>query len=377
LSKNSLSNLPEVVKVFFRLGLIGFGGPAAHIAMMEEEVVSKRKWMSRQHFLDLMGATNLIPGPNSTEMTMHCGHERAGKIGLFAAGLAFIFPAVVLTLALAWFYGEYGEVPEIAPFFNGIQPAVIAIIFGAIFKLGKKAFKNYQLGIIGGLMVVAVFLGMSEPVAVVSSGIIAMLWFGFLNRNLNTKAISPLFLLFSVPLIKKISLSHIFLLFLKVGCILFGSGYVLIAYLDGELVDKLQWLSESQLLDAIAMGQFTPGPVLTAATFVGYQLQGFSGALAATAGIFLPSFIFVLILNPIIPKLSKSKIARSFLDGVNVGAVSIMLAVSYRLVLHSIVDWKSILILLFGIFFTFGPKKLSSLFIVFGGMVLGYLLSLV
>ncbi len=377
MSKNSLSNLPEVVKVFFRLGLIGFGGPAAHIAMMEEEVVSKRKWMSRQHFLDLMGATNLIPGPNSTEMTMHCGHERAGKIGLFAAGLAFIFPAVVLTLALAWFYGEYGEVPEIAPFFNGIQPAVIAIIFGAIFKLGKKAFKNYQLGIIGGLMVVAVFLGMSEPVAVVSSGIIAMLWFGFLNRNLNTKAISPLFLLFSVPLIKKISLSHIFLLFLKVGCILFGSGYVLIAYLDGELVDKLQWLSESQLLDAIAMGQFTPGPVLTAATFVGYQLQGFSGALAATAGIFLPSFIFVLILNPIIPKLSKSKIARSFLDGVNVGAVSIMLAVSYRLVLHSIVDWKSILILLFGIFFTFGPKKLSSLFIVFGGMVLGYLLSLV
>lgn len=377
MSKNSLSNLPEVVKVFFRLGLIGFGGPAAHIAMMEEEVVSKRKWMSRQHFLDLMGATNLIPGPNSTEMTMHCGHERAGKIGLFAAGLAFIFPAVVLTLALAWFYGEYGEVPEIAPFFNGIQPAVIAIIFGAIFKLGKKAFKNYQLGIIGGLMVVAVFLGMSEPVAVVSSGIIAMLWFGFLNRNLNAKAISPLFLLFSVPLIKKISLSHIFLLFLKVGCILFGSGYVLIAYLDGELVDKLQWLSESQLLDAIAMGQFTPGPVLTAATFVGYQLQGFSGALAATAGIFLPSFIFVLILNPIIPKLSKSKIARSFLDGVNVGALSIMLAVSYRLVLHSIVDWKSILILLFGIFFTFGPKKLSSLFIVLGGMVLGYLLSLV
>ncbi len=372
---NNRSRLLEVASVFFKLGVIGFGGPAAHVAMMEEEIVTKRKWMDRQHFLDLMGATNLIPGPNSTEMTMHCGKERAGWMGLFVAGGAFIFPAVVLTLLLAYVYVEYGQVPAIAPIFVGIKPAVLAIIAGAIIKLGKKALKNTTIGIIGAIVLVAAFAGLTEVLAILMGGVIALIWLGVRGDKAYSLAA-----LLAIPAVatmgQNLSTTKLFLVFLKVGSILFGSGYVLVAYLQGELVDKLGWLTESQLLDAIAIGQFTPGPVLSTATFVGYQVDGFMGAAVATVGIFLPSFLFVLLLNPLVPLLRSSKAAGAFLDGVNVGAVAIMIAVTFELAKSTLVDWKTIVILLVALFFTFGPKKLSSVWIVLLGMILGYVLSL-
>ncbi|MBC9797794.1 chromate efflux transporter [Sinomicrobium weinanense] len=377
---NKNGNLREVAKVFFKLGLIAFGGPAAHIAMMENEVVTKRKWMSRQHFLDLVGATNLIPGPNSTEMTMHCGYERAGWKGLFVAGSCFIFPAVVFTGILAWFYVEYGKVPTVEPFLYGIKPAVIAIILGAVYKLGKKALKNRQLGVIGMLVIILSFLGVNEITAILGAGLAGLLWFGLLQREKGNRLFSFLpALLINAGMItaKTISNTKLFFVFLKIGAVLFGSGYVLVAYLDGELVEKLEWLTKQELLDAIAIGQFTPGPVLSTATFIGYQVNGLRGALAATAGIFLPSFFFVLLLNPIIPKLRQSRLARGFLDAVNIGAVGIMIAVTVRLGQEILMDWKSWMIAILSIVITFKLKKVSAVWIVIGGAVLGYILHFV
>lgn len=369
--------LREVAGLFFKLGLIAFGGPAAHIAMMEEEVVTKRKWMSRQYFLDLVGATNLIPGPNSTEMTMHCGYERAGWRGLFVAGACFIFPAVVITGVLAYLYVEYGQLPQIAPFLHGIKPAVIAIITGAIYKLGKKALKNWQLGIIGASVIIATLAGASEISAILGAGLIGILWFGtkhwLQHGTINSITI---FTLVSLPALVASNTSNtkLFLIFLKVGAILFGSGYVLIAYLEGELVDRLGWLTGQQLLDAIAIGQFTPGPVLSTATFIGYQINGLSGALVATLGIFLPSFFFVLLLNPIVPKLRKSRLAAAFLDAVNIGAVGIMIAVTFELGKSVLVDWKAWVICWLSIVIFFGFKKIGAVWIVAGGAILGYIL---
>jgi len=374
------SRLVELAKVFLKLGFIAFGGPAAHIAMMEDEVVSKRKWMTRQHFLDLVGATNLIPGPNSTEMTMHCGHERAGWKGLFVAGICFIFPAVVLTGILAYLYVEYGTIPQIEPFLYGIKPAVIAIILSAIYKLGKKALKSWQLCIIGIAVIVASFLGVNEITAILAAGVIGMVWFGLpaIFKNTDIKNMTPVVLISSSSaILHTVSNTKLFLVFLKVGAVLFGSGYVLVAYLDAELVEKLGWLTKSQLLDAIAIGQFTPGPVLSTATFVGYQINGFWGAIAATSGIFLPSFFFVLLLNPIVPKLRKSKLAAGFLDAVNIAAVGVMVAVTFRLGEDILIDWRMWAIAILSIFITFFFKKISALWIVLGGALLGYLLYLI
>lgn len=373
--------LSEIATLFLKLGFIAFGGPAAHIAMMEEEVVNRRKWMSRQHFLDLVGATNLIPGPNSTEMTMHCGHERAGWKGLFVAGACFIFPAVTLTGLLAFLYVEYGTIPAVEPFLYGIKPAVLAIILAAILKLGRKALKGWQLGVLGVLVVAASLLGVHEITAILVAGLVGLLWLGLPKAMSGTTSNGPAFLpaLFfgsGTALGAAVSNSKLFLVFLKVGAVLFGSGYVLVAYLDAELVEKLGWLSRSQLLDAIAIGQFTPGPVLSTATFIGYQINGWEGALLATLGIFLPSFFFVLLLNPIVPRLRKSVWAAGFLDGVNIGAVGIMVAVTFRLGEAILTDWKSGLIFLLGIAFTFGPKKAGAVALVLGGALLGYLLSL-
>ena len=371
------ASVKEVALVFFKLGLIAFGGPAAHIAMMEEEVVNKRKWITRQHFLDLVGATNLIPGPNSTEMAIHCGHERAGIAGLVVAGVSFIFPAVVLTGFLAHLYVEYGSVPEVTPFLLGIKPAVIAIILSAIYKLGKTALKNIQLAILGLIVIVASLVGVNEIIAILGAGIMGMLWFS-IERSFKPEGLHSLFLvsLFSTTpvLANQISTVKLFGVFLKVGAVLFGSGYVLVAYLDGELIEKLGWLTRQQLLDAIAIGQFTPGPVLSTATFIGYQIQGLWGALAATTGIFLPSFLFVLLLNPMVPKLRSSPLAAGFLDSVNIAAVGIMTAVTFALGKSVLVDWRSWVILVVSVGITFGVKKANALWIVLGGGILGYVL---
>ena len=368
----------EVAQVFFRMGWYAFGGPAAHIAMMEEEIVRKRKWMDRQHFLDLMGATNLIPGPNSTEMTMHCGHERAGVPGLFIAGACFIFPAVLLTGVLAWAYVRYGQLPAVEPFIFGIKPAVLAIIAGAILKLGKKALKNGELGLLGLLTLIVSVLGVSEILALLGAGLLGAVYF-FLRRRSATGGIGlwPWLLLQAGSTgIAQLTTLKIFWSFLKVGAILYGSGYVLFAYLDAELVAR-GWLSRPELIDAIAIGQFTPGPVLSTATFIGYQLGGVAGAAAATLGIFLPSFLFVWILNPLVPKMRQSTFLGAFLDSVNIAAVAVMVAVLFDMGRDSLVDWRAAVIAVVSALAAFGPRKVSSMWIVLGGAVLGYLLQLV
>jgi chromate transporter len=354
------SKLGEVAKVFFKLGCFAFGGPAAHIAMMEAEVVNKRKWMSRQHYLDLIGASNLIPGPNSTEMTMHCGHERAGTKGLFVAGICFIVPAIVITGLLAFLYVEYGELPEVAPFVFGIKPAVLAII------------------VLGVMVLVLSLVGVNEVMALLGAGVVGAFYFyGRTKLFDQPKSIVPFALLgITGGIVSKITTVKVFLTFLKVGAVLYGSGYVLFAYLDAELVES-GWMTRQALLDAIAVGQFTPGPVLSTATFIGYQLTGFWGAVAASAGIFLPSFFFVLLLNPLVPKMRKSKFLGFFLDSVNVAAVAVMAGVLYVMSVETATDWRAIAIAAISFAVVFGFKKLSVMWTVLGGACLGYLLQFV
>jgi len=382
------NKLVEVAKVFFKLGLFAFGGPAAHISMMEDEVVTKRKWMSREHYLDLIGATNLIPGPNSTEMTMHCGHERAGFKGLLVAGISFIFPAIITTGLLAYIYVEYGDLPNIKPFFYGIKPAVLAVIASAILKLGKKAIKSWELAIFGVLVLGLSLAGLNEIVVLLATGILGAFYF-YTKHKVTTsiKSFTP-FILLNVGIggITKLTTLNVFLTFLKVGSILYGSGYVLFAYLKVELVET-GLMSNQQLLDAIAMGQFTPGPVLSTATFIGYQLTGIWGALAASLGIFLPSFLFVLLLNPLIPKMQKSKFLRGFLDSVNVAAVGIMIAVLFTMTRDTIFpeaadqltrtfEWKALVIAIISTIVVFGFKKVNVMWTILGGAALGYVLHL-
>ena len=370
--------LKQVAAVFFKLGLFAFGGPAAHIAMMEHEVVTKRAWMTREHYLDLIGATNLIPGPNSTEMTMHCGYQRAGKKGLFIAGISFIFPAVFITAILGYLYVLYGALPQVQPFIKGIQPAVIVIIASAVIKLGKKAVKNWELALLGSLFLAASLLGLDQVLVLFAGGLLGMCYFLIKSKMQTTSlAIAPLFMVFIVSEIgAKLSAMGIFLKFLKVGSILYGSGYVLFAYLDTELVTTAL-LSQNQLLEAIGIGQFTPGPVLSTATFIGYQLGGFWGAIAATAGIFMPSFLFVWLLNPLIPKMRKSKVLGYFLDSINVAAVAIMLAVVITMSKQTLVDWQAALIAILSGILIFGFKKVSVMWVLIIGAILGYLLAFI
>jgi chromate transporter len=366
-------NLKEVAKLFFKLGSIAFGGPAAHIAMMEDEVVKKRKWMTHQHFLDLVGATNLIPGPNSTEMTMHCGHERAGWKGLIVAGACFVFPAVVITMVFAWLYQQYGQLPKVEPFIYGIKPAVIAIILGAVYRLGKKALKNVELGILGALTLIACLLGVNEILALFACGLLGLILYFIRNSKNNLNSFTPLVLL---QVVLTPSTLKILWTFFKVGALLYGSGYVLFAFLDAELVTT-GLLTRQELIDAVAVGQFTPGPVLSTATFIGWQLGGFWGAIAATVGIFLPSFIFVAILNPFVPKMRKSSIFSAFLDAVNIAAVAVIIAVCVEMGKDTLTDWRTILIALVSLISVFVFKKMNSAFIVIGGALIGYLLTLI
>jgi chromate transporter len=374
---NTDNKLKEVGKLFFKLGCFAFGGPAAHIAMMEKEVVEKRKWMTSESFLDLISATNLIPGPNSTEMTMHCGYERAGKKGLFVAGIAFIFPAVFITGILAWFYVNYKEVPNVAPFIYGIKPAILPVIAAAVWKLGNKAIKDWQLALLAGLVVIGCLLGLSEILLLLGAGLIgASIFYGAKRLN----SFTPLALLVTGTGISA-KTGGVFLSFLKVGAILYGSGMVLFPYLEAELVDK-GLLTLSDLQEAIAVGQFTPGPVLSTATFIGFQLDGFWGAIAASIGIFLPSFIFVLLLNPLIPKMRKSEFLRLFLNSANAAAVAVMLGVlltmSYAtLLVDDIFEWRALIIVIVCTVLTFKFKKVSVMITILVGSFLGYLLYLI
>jgi len=370
----------EIAQVFFKLGVIGFGGPAAHIAMMEEEVVTRREWITRSRFLDLIGATNLIPGPNSTEMAIHLGYIYGGVFGLILAGVCFLIPAVVITGIFAWIYVAFGDLPQIAPLFYGIKPAVLAVILGALWKLGNKAIKSYQLLLIGLGVAVLLLFGINEVIALLIGGFVGML---LLRKVLPKETAEGLIATLSFGTILKAvaattaktvpPLWKLGLFFLKVGSILFGSGYVLIAFIEGELVNQNGWLTQQQLLDAIAIGQFTPGPVLSTSTFIGYVIAGIPGAIVATLGIFFPSFIFVLILNPIIPRLRNSQWTSAFLDAVNVSAVGLMavvtLQIAYSLFLQPL-DYIAILIFIIGAIALF-RFQLSPLWLVLGGAILG------
>ena len=382
-------SLGELVRLFLKLGFIGFGGPAAVIAMMDDEIVTRRGWISREHFLDLVGATNLIPGPNSTEMTMHVGYERRGWAGLITAGSCFILPAALTTGTLGWLYVQYGTLPEVEPFLLGIKPAVMAVILGALWRLGKAALKSWTLLPVGAAVAVTLVLGVNEVVALLGGGLFGMLWLVGYDARVSGRGVKAGLL---APLLaapgaagvvawtvqaasQEIPLWKLGLFFLKVGAVLYGSGYVLIAFLEGDLVQGYGWLTEQQLLDAIAIGQFTPGPVLTTATFIGFVLAGLPGAVVATVAIFLPSFFFVAILNPIIPKLRKSRYAAAFLDAVNVSAVALMLVVTVKLGLVILNAWIPWLILALATVAAF-RFRLNAAYLVLGGAVFGWLAGL-
>jgi chromate transporter len=355
--------------LFSKLGITAFGGPAAHTAMMEDEVVRKRGWMSREHFLDLVGATNLIPGPNSTEMAMHCGHERAGIAGLVVAGLSFLFPATVLTAALAWVYQAYGSLPAAAPFIAGVKPAVIAIIIGAAYRLGRTAVKNIPMLFLGLATIAAVMLGVNEIAALFGAGFLGLsVFFGKrLHGRLPLLAIVPAAAAVPLPL------WSLFLSFLKIGALLYGSGYVLYAFLDAEFVSR-GIIGRQLLIDAVAAGQLTPGPILSAATFIGWQLSGWKGALVATAGVFLPSFFFIWILNPLIPRMRKSQFFGAFLDAVNVASVAVIAAVGLVMARDAVNDWRTAIIALAGLATTLIFRRVSSLWLVLGGAAAGAIL---
>jgi chromate transporter len=372
------TRLKEIALLFLKLGTTAFGGPAAHIAMMRQEVVVKREWINEQHFLDLIGATNLIPGPNSTEMAIHIGQERGGWKGLLIAGTCFIIPAVLITGCFAWLYKTYGTLPQVQPFIYGIKPAIIAVILAAIYPLAKKSLQTVELGIIGIVALILSLLNYSEMLILFGAGFVAMGLAAIRIERTNSAALFlPLFLVneqkneFLSP--TNISL---FLSFLKIGAILYGSGYVLFAFLDSELVAK-GIISRQQLVDAIAVGQFTPGPVFSSVTFIGYQVNGINGAIISTIGIFLPSFLFVALLNPLVRKMRTSKIFAAFLNAVNVASVALIVVVCYQMGKDSITNWREILIAVCSIFLLFKFKNMNSAIIVFGGSLAGCLLLLI
>jgi chromate transporter len=380
----SETSLGELARLFLKLGTIAFGGPAAHIAMMEEEVVRRRRWLDHERFLDLLGATNLIPGPNSTEMAIHIGLVRAGWRGLVVAGSCFILPAMLIVWLLASLYVRYGSLPEATFLLYGIKPVIIAIVVQALWGLGKSAVKGPLTALIGAAVMVLFFLGTNEIFLLFAAGFVAMAVENLWRRwKQGTRALIGLPILFSMffgsvdassaiamtPVVP-VSLMKLTLFFLKIGSVLFGSGYVLLAFLRADLVDRWHWLTDQQLLDAIAIGQFTPGPVFTTATFVGYVVAGSSGAILATIGIFLPAFVFVLISSPFIPKLRSSPWASGFLDGVNVASLGLMAAVTWQLGRAAVIDWFTAVLALISAVLVF-RLKINSAWLVLGGGIIG------
>ena len=327
--------------MFGRLGATAFGGPAVHIALMEEEVVRKRGWLTREEFLDFLGATNLIPGPNSTEVAIHVGRVRRGLAGLLVAGISFILPAALMVGCLSWAYVRYGGLPQIAGLMYGVKPVVIAIIAQGAWRLVRTAVRSIWLGVLGTAAAIAAAMGMDAMSVLGLAGVGGALWHvahsgrqpkasaGLLGRWLGGFAAIP----------ASASLGWLFLVMLKIGATIFGGGYVLVAFLRSDLVVRLHWLSERQLLDGIAIGQVTPGPLFTTSTFIGYLLGRGPGAVVATIGIFLPAFVFVAASGPLIPKLRQSRWTADVLDGINVAALALMVVVSLQLARSAIVDW--------------------------------------
>jgi chromate transporter len=375
------SDVRELAGVFLKLGTIGFGGPAAHIAMMEDEVVRRRGWLTHGQFLDLLGATNLIPGPNSTEMAIHIGHQRAGWAGSVVAGVCFILPAASITLAFAWAYVHLGSLPQAGGFLYGVKPVIITVVVQALWRLGQSALKTTRLTMIALLAAAANFLGMNELVVLCGAGVITALVDRLAN---NARAVPPVLSIVSagVPLLANGSaatvatlvtpfgFTSLFLFFVKVGAVLFGSGYVLLAFLRADLVDRWRWLTEAQLLDAVAVGQITPGPVFTTATFIGYLLGGTPGAVVATCGIFLPAFLFVALSGPLIPRLRRSATAGAVLDGVNAASLALMAVVTWRLSWAAVVDVTTAILAIASAVLLM-RSRLNAAWLVLGGGLVG------
>ncbi len=369
-------NLREVALLFLRLGFTAFGGPAAHIAMMRQEVVHRRKWLGDQDFLDLLGATNLIPGPNSTEMAIHLGYRRAGWPGLLAGGALFILPAMLLVLGFAWAYVRYGSTPQVEWLLYGVKPVIIAIVVHALWGLSRTAIKGLLTALVGAAVLALYLLGFNELALLFGGGAVVLaVKQGWQLRQraasmgllaLPATALPGLAAAAAVPF----SMATLFLNFLKVGSVLYGSGYVLLAFLRSDFVERLGWLTDQQLIDTIAVGQFTPGPVFTTATFVGYLVGGWPGAIVATVGIFLPAFVFVGLLTRVMHLARRSGPVGAFLDGVNVAALGLMAAVSYQLGRAALVDPFTVALGLVALLIMV-RARLNSAWLVLGGGVLG------
>ena len=344
--------LTEVFLLFLRLGLFSYGGPAVYIAMMRDEVVRRRRWLDDAHFLDLLGATNLIPGPNATEMAIHLGRVRAGWRGIIPAGVCFIVPAMVITLGFAWAYVEYGSTPEVSWLLYGVKPVIIGVVVQALWSLGRTAVRGWFMAVVGAAILALYLWGGVNEIGLLFGGALFVMVARNLSRLAGLGAAGAGLLLPGLGAIKvalplgasaaaataSVSLAQLFLTFLKIGSILYGSGYVLLAFLRTDFVERLGWLTEEQLLDAVAVGQVTPGPVLSTATFIGYVLGSWEGALLATVGVFLPSFIFVAVTSPIVPHLRRWRWTGALLDGVNIAALALMAGVTLQLGRAAIVD---------------------------------------
>jgi len=382
---NAKGPVREVALLFLRLGAVAFGGPAAHIAMFRDEVVTRRKWISNQHFLDLLGATNLIPGPNSSEMALHVGYVRAGWRGLLAAGLGFALPATLIVLVLAVLYVGYGTTPAAEWLLYGIKPVVIAIIAQAMWGLLRTAVKGRLLAVIGAAVFALYLLGFNEIALLFGGGAIYMFVQNAARlRRLRNGIGAPIIALSCIPgaLLAPaasssvtFSLGTLFLTFLKIGAVWYGSGYVLLAFLRNDFVERLGWLTSQQLLDAVAIGQVTPGPVFTTATFIGYVTGGLPGALLATVGIFLPSFVFVLATNPFIPRLRRSPWLSGLLDGVNVAALGLMAAVTLELGQDALRDGVTVALAASAAVLLV-RFKINSTWLILGGGIIGLARSL-
>ena len=384
--------LVALARVFLKLGATAFGGPAAHIAMMREEVVVRRRWLTEERFLDLIGATNLIPGPNSTEMAIHVGHARAGRPGLLVAGTCFVLPATAIVWGLAWAYVRFGTLPASRSVFYGIKPVIIAIVAVALWNLARTAVKSVPLGVLGAAAAAAVFFDANEIAVLAAAGALAWIlevapwrrtqgspggasaagfltaWLGRLGAA-GPRAIVATGGAAAGGVAAAVGLGRLFLVFLKAGALLFGSGYVLLAFLRADLVTRLHWLTERQLLDAIAVGQVTPGPVFTTATFVGYVLAGTPGAAVATFAIFLPAFVYVAASAPLLPRLRRSRTAAAVLDGVNVASLALMLVVTWHLGRAALVDPLTIAIAVASSGLLFATKINSAWLVPVGGLI--------
>lgn len=368
--------LQELALVFLKLGTIAFGGPAAHIGMMNLEVVKRRQWLTEEKLLDLLGVTNLIPGPNSTELAIHIGYERSGWRGLIIAGSCFILPAMLIVWTLAAIYVRYQKLPELEWVLYGIKPVIIAIVVQALWQLGKKAIKDIPTIMVAVGVVAAFFLGVNEILLLLLAGLGVSLIKNLGHGRSGTGVLLPVFLAVNTPIAPSANWINVFLFFLKIGSVLYGSGYVLLAFLQGDLVERNHWLTSQQLLDGIAIGQFTPGPVFTTATFIGYLLAGNAGAIAGTIGIFLPAFIFVAAVNPWVPKLRQSPWLSSALDGVNAASLGLMAAVTYTLARAAIVDLLTLVLVLVSVIVVF-RFQVNSAWLVLAGGIVGLVVQLV